>query len=226
MKTIRAIETVYRGIRYRSRLEARWAVFFTELSIPFEYEKETFDLPGVGYYLPDFWLPEQECWVEIKGAFSQNDGKASRLAKHGEFPVYLFVGDIPYVTRTEFITHDDSAVYYPVGSGEDYGYRWCECYACGNLGIQFQGRADRLPCKRCFHCDHIVNPRKCGDGIYTYPAIAEGNCPVHGTDFDNGCSLSGHGDKGYNADSPRLISAYTAARSARFEFGQYGGMLR
>jgi hypothetical protein len=26
--TIQAIETVYRGHRFRSRLEARWAVFF------------------------------------------------------------------------------------------------------------------------------------------------------------------------------------------------------
>lgn len=41
---IKAIETVYGGYRFRSRLEARWAVFFNTLGIPFEYEKEGFDL--------------------------------------------------------------------------------------------------------------------------------------------------------------------------------------
>jgi hypothetical protein len=28
MKNIKAIETLYRGYRFRSRTEARWAVFF------------------------------------------------------------------------------------------------------------------------------------------------------------------------------------------------------
>ena len=28
MREIKAIETVYKGYRFRSRLEARWAVFF------------------------------------------------------------------------------------------------------------------------------------------------------------------------------------------------------
>lgn len=66
MKTIKAIETRYAGYRFRSRLEARWAVFFDTLGEPWEYEKEGFELPS-GRYLPDFWLPGLGCWFEVKG---------------------------------------------------------------------------------------------------------------------------------------------------------------
>jgi hypothetical protein len=64
---LRAIETVYKGYRFRSRLEARWAVFFDALGIPWEYEKEGFDLGNGVRYLPDFWLPEARFFVEVKG---------------------------------------------------------------------------------------------------------------------------------------------------------------
>ncbi len=37
---MKAIETVYRGYRFRSRLEARWAVFFDEAGIDWRYEHE------------------------------------------------------------------------------------------------------------------------------------------------------------------------------------------
>lgn len=62
----KAIETTYNGYRFRSRLEARWAIFFDTMCIEYEYEKEGFHLPS-GDYLPDFWLPEWEVWFEIKG---------------------------------------------------------------------------------------------------------------------------------------------------------------
>jgi hypothetical protein len=41
------IETLYRGYRFRSRLEARWAVFFDVAGIPWQYEVEGFDLSSV-----------------------------------------------------------------------------------------------------------------------------------------------------------------------------------
>jgi hypothetical protein len=63
---IKAIETRYKGYRFRSRLEARWAVFFDALDIHWEYEPEGFDLGKAGWYLPDFWLPDFSCWFEIK----------------------------------------------------------------------------------------------------------------------------------------------------------------
>jgi hypothetical protein len=66
---IKAIETHYAGCRFRSRLEARWAVFFDTLGIAWEYEPEGFELPA-GPYLPDFLLSrdgEPWSWVEVKG---------------------------------------------------------------------------------------------------------------------------------------------------------------
>ncbi len=62
---IKAIQTCYQGYRFRSRLEARYAVFMDTVGIKWEYEKEGFHLPS-GSYLPDFWLPKLECWLEIK----------------------------------------------------------------------------------------------------------------------------------------------------------------
>lgn len=66
---IKAIPTRYRGYHFRSRLEARWAVFFDALGIEWEYEPEGFELPDGTRYLPDFWLPTIEggTWVEVKG---------------------------------------------------------------------------------------------------------------------------------------------------------------
>ena len=67
MAEIKAIETEYNGYRFRSRLEARWAVFFDELGINYQYEPEGFDLGDGYYYLPDFYLTDDDVWVEIKG---------------------------------------------------------------------------------------------------------------------------------------------------------------
>ena len=66
MMQIKAVETQYKGYRFRSRLEARWAVFFDALGIDWQYEKEGYDLRELGYYLPDFYLTNYDIWVEVK----------------------------------------------------------------------------------------------------------------------------------------------------------------
>ena len=40
--TMKAIDTEYKGHLFRSRLEAKWAVFFDEIGVRWEYEKEDF----------------------------------------------------------------------------------------------------------------------------------------------------------------------------------------
>lgn len=65
MSDIKPIETAYKGYRFRSRLEARWAVFFDALGLKWEYEKEWYSVYGT-WYLPDFWLNDYQCFVEIK----------------------------------------------------------------------------------------------------------------------------------------------------------------
>jgi len=54
-REIKAIETVWNGYRFRSRTEARWAVFFTSIGIGWSYEDEGFQLSDCKY-LPDFRL--------------------------------------------------------------------------------------------------------------------------------------------------------------------------
>jgi hypothetical protein len=65
MTELHPIETRYRGYRFRSRLEARWAVFFDAAGIEWRYEAEGFNVNGV-HYLPDFELPQFKTIVEVK----------------------------------------------------------------------------------------------------------------------------------------------------------------
>lgn len=107
--TIKPIETIYHGYKFRSRLEARWAVFFDALDIVYEYEKEGYDLDGIKY-LPDFWLPEQQYWIEIKGDNPTGDEeeKARRLALYLRTTVFIFSGQIPDIDMLGFWKSDSA----------------------------------------------------------------------------------------------------------------------
>lgn len=66
--TLRAIDTWYADTWFRSRLEARWAVYFDAVGLAWDYEPEGFDVGEIGWYLPDFWLPGVAAWAEVKAA--------------------------------------------------------------------------------------------------------------------------------------------------------------
>jgi hypothetical protein len=68
---IKAIETHYNGYRFRSRLEARWAVFFDTLNVRYEYEPEGFELLDGTWYLPDFWIADLRSFIDVKGQVSE-----------------------------------------------------------------------------------------------------------------------------------------------------------
>lgn len=185
----RAIETAYNGYRFRSRTEARWAVFFDTLGIAYEYEKEGFTLDGGLRYLPDFWLPQYGCWAEIKPDQGPDDlaaRKIAGLAKLTRTDVYVFHGQ-PWMQKQAdgyFIDQDRSAYAALCCAGGEMGdepFYWCECRRCGHIGLAWCGLEDRLSC----------------------------GCP-------NREEIS-------TALSPRLVAAYTAARRARFEYGEHGG---
>lgn len=81
--TVRPIETRAYGHRFRSRLEARWAVFFTNFGLRWEYEPEGFAVDGAAY-LPDFrvWTPQGEpIWYEVKPSHVTGDQKLHRFVK-------------------------------------------------------------------------------------------------------------------------------------------------
>lgn len=71
----RGIPTLYLGILFRSRLEARWAAFFDALKWPWVYEP--LDLDG---YIPDFVLrlDAGTVLVEVKPALSLDDMTQAR----------------------------------------------------------------------------------------------------------------------------------------------------
>lgn len=92
-QTIKPIETKYKGYRFRSRLEARWAVFFDALGIEWQYEIEGFDLGAAGWYLPDFWLPEFNAYVEVKPTFEAVSVDAQKYySLSGIYPLIVVMG--------------------------------------------------------------------------------------------------------------------------------------
>lgn len=101
---VKAIETEYAGYRFRSRLEARWAVFFDALGIEWEYEPQGYTLKDGTNYLPDFYIHKvggrtgkgkrkrgDGIFVEVKGFLKGEDRN-----KLDKFPYAIYcVGDIP-----------------------------------------------------------------------------------------------------------------------------------
>lgn len=82
MQKTQAIETYYKNTKFRSRLEARWALFFDELGIMWDYEPQGFESHGIRY-LPDFYLPELDYFFEVKPyAPSWDDFKKSAVCPY------------------------------------------------------------------------------------------------------------------------------------------------
>lgn len=123
--TIKAIETQYKGYRFRSRLEARWA--------------------GVRY-LPDFWLPEANVWLEVKpdGPWTSDSGaKAFTLARSMNVFVVLTHGAPPVTTDAEWPRRYLSAYGPFTNQGEEFS-RHVDCSDGGiNLFMRAASGVDR-----------------------------------------------------------------------------------
>jgi hypothetical protein len=111
-----AIETKAYGYRFRSRLEARWAVFLSSLGLDWEYEREGYVIDGRPY-LPDFWLPclDPSCraagwglWLEIKPTWPltrEQEALYAGLALHTGHRVLAACGPGPWSCRTYIFDH-------------------------------------------------------------------------------------------------------------------------
>jgi hypothetical protein len=80
----RSIATRYKGILFRSKLEADWARAFDALGVEWQYEVEGRYFGDV-FYLPDFYLPRSHQYVEVKGEWTPPDvRKADAMVRHLE----------------------------------------------------------------------------------------------------------------------------------------------
>lgn len=86
-------ETKFGQISYRSKLEAQTACFMQNCNIRFTYESISLHLSGGNTYTPDFWLPHQQLFIEIKPAFPHVEeiAKCEEVAASG-FNIVLLYG--------------------------------------------------------------------------------------------------------------------------------------
>ncbi len=92
---LKAIETEYHGYKFRSRLEARWAVFFDAAGLKWEYEPEGFET-SAGKYLPDFRVKTPQgktIWYEVKPVDNATDERFFAFAKECGERSAVLVGD-------------------------------------------------------------------------------------------------------------------------------------
>lgn len=125
MAEIKAISTRYKGYHFRSRLEARWAVFFDAVGVDWDYEPEGFSTRA-GHYLPDFVICRGSYVVEIKPnkegsqfepCFSDELGKAIDAAETiGASHAIVYYGP-PWDCYYEMYASHGGAVGYGIATG-------------------------------------------------------------------------------------------------------------
>lgn len=231
----KAIPTRYKGYHFRSRLEARWAVWFDAMEIAFRYEPEGFGLGDAGNYLPDFWLPDLSLWAEIKPLRKdtreeQNKCRALVIAT-GKPVAMLFDEFCPLsCDPPDFEVLGSNRLWVPEGHPNYYANEkdgvhwidgcceWAECPVCGRVGFAHCGQHPACSCV-CDSGKTVQRFFKFGEGggrLETYCQTCGYNCTWKEKEpaFPHKTWKTGR--------SGKILRAYEAARSARFEFGKSG----
>jgi len=139
-------ETHYKNISFPSQLEAQWAVFFDALGITYEYEPERDEVDfgiGVASYIPDFFLPDLNLWVEVKPVslmkMSYGDRKKCEGWAKDRDGILILIGppSIPResTSKHEYLTWMPKKNQFFLG---DHWW-WCECMKCGRVDIRPYG---------------------------------------------------------------------------------------
>lgn len=148
---MKAIETTYKGYRFRSRAEARWAIFFDALGIDWIYEPEGFELSDGTMYLPDFYLPQCRTFFEVKGIMQDEDQhKIDLLSADSKMPVAVGYADMTFQSPDNW--YDER--FEPSAKSDSMLVR---CNKCGKL--YFLGDIGYYACLCCGHYD--------GDNTFT-----------------------------------------------------------
>lgn len=210
---MKAIPTRYKGYNFRSRLEARWAVFFDALGIKWEYEPEGYELSDGTRYLPDFRLNLPSgltTWIEVKPIFIKSDPKFLEFRKsligHECFDESGIVNSFPpsYCDDGYLVSGDPS---------EFFGNRWFLCPRCADTVIT---GADDMGDEVGFYCTRCDMTTPCGSGHDFDKSLAGHKCcyPHKGWMMVKKLAF----DRWMN----KFESAKRQSRSARFEFGECG----
>ena len=229
---IKAIETRYKGYRFRSRLEARWAVFFDALGVKWEYEKEGYDLGATGWYLPDFWLPEQDCWFEVKGvADNESLDKMAGLCAQSRKEVHA---------GGEIDIDQDILTHVPIGDDKPVPMDWILNFLQPEILVASKPGTEESHQQKDIHellTMLFVDPDigfiefdfKGIPLIFDAKGFALGGstwmeCASCHKIFIHTKPISWHlpCNCGKGSISQRIKNAYAAARSARFEHGAQG----
>lgn len=134
---IKAIETRYKGYRFRSRLEARWAVFFDTMKQDWEYEPEGFVLSDGKHYLPDFRVktPQgKDAWYEVKPSVVTSDDKFNLFSQECGGRAALLSGDpFEFICSGKFkgcprcgVLSEPQYGSDQSGSEIEWGCEWCD----------------------------------------------------------------------------------------------------
>jgi hypothetical protein len=147
-----ALPTTYRGTTFRSRLEARWAVFFDTLGVRWEYEPEGFTLPS-GNYLPDFRLPGLNMFAEIKPE-RVDDPRHAELVDATGMALAVLCGPVespPWLGTGTTATFDGHYLWEAIGdngeggiAGWDLMHTFVICDVCSAVGFHFGADSSRV----------------------------------------------------------------------------------
>lgn len=148
---MKPIETRYAGHRFRSRLEARWAVFFDHIGIGWEYEPEGYVVAGRAY-LPDFQLTSlpylRPVLFEVKGPPIDDDDYELMLHRLGiECVVLVAIGQIPRPDQVAEFGPTDGGGLARFGANERPDILWWTvCQTCAAIGVEREAQARQIPC--------------------------------------------------------------------------------
>lgn len=207
------VETRYKGYRFRSRLEARWAVFFDAMGWHWEYEPEGYDLGDDGWYLPDFRLHgcgRMAGLYEVKPILPSEREK--RIARAVD--ATILVGQ-PYIDERDSLAVPLICHYIALVWEDGFDPQFADVDQWRVDG-EWQGRHIN-ECRYCSHTWALAGPSAEEEDAYT---IAGVGAVLAGTSFTWGICSCNDKDIDNTVLSDRLRSAYIAARSARFEHGE------
>lgn len=149
MNKIKAIETEYNGLKFRSRLEARWAVFLDAVGIKYLYEPEGFEFEDGTRYLPDFYLPDSHQFLEVKGVQTERDWhKVDCLIDEGQDVVVGFSDMSFRAWNWDWGPLEGPKVLRYSNEDESYLVR---CAKCGKY--YFMAELGTYECRACGHYD-------------------------------------------------------------------------